>query len=570
MRARDATAGSHVAQRGTTAVAQRRRGEGGSKGALGGVVAIVVVAVGALGPGCRSGSGVSPLDAGAPCLAATKCDGTAVRVCRNGRAAEVIQECAPEAACSLGRCTTPACAEAEADLASVLGCTFYTFDLDNVDSDDLLGTSVLVTNPGQRLAHVVLERRAGGDWTVATTVEVAPMRSARIVLSDSHLEGGGLSVSGALRLTSDVAVSVAHVQSDGGDEHGASSSGATLLLPAHVLGRRYRAASYRQTSTPKIDVTLGARGGAGQIVIVGTADRTNVTVTASKEARFVAEPDGPSTGPGETRELVLDEGDVAQLYGVPGEDSLMGTEIKADHPVAVFSGNISTTYGSSATGINSPDLAHEQLVPVRSWGTSFVGPIVPPQPGVCDPVLAHGRSMLLVVADKEGTDVRVASIIDDVDNPLRQYALAPGERIEVQTPHAVVVTSSHPVQVMQGIDCEPTLSSAVPTAPLLKDFYFAVLPGFDTVIALVRRPGRAVFLDGARLEESLFEPVGGGFDVAHVPLEACPRAEGVCTHHVEGEFGLTMRGMDVLASWALTVPTWVPVPCGDPDLPDCL
>src|SRR5262249_52625574 len=146
--------------------------------------------------------GAVPLDGGAPCAQATKCDGTAVRACRNGRTAEIIQECAPEAACSLGRCTTPACAAAEGDAATVLGCTFYTFDLDNVDSDDPLGTSVLVTNPGQAVASVTLERRAGGAWTAATTVEVAPMRSARFVLADSHLEGGGLSVAGGRRVTS--------------------------------------------------------------------------------------------------------------------------------------------------------------------------------------------------------------------------------------------------------------------------------------------------------------------------------------------------------------------------------
>ena len=103
--------------------------------------------------------------------------------------------------------------------------------------------------------------------------------------------------------------------------------------------------------------------------------------------------------------------------------------------------------------------------------------------------------------------------------------------------------------------------------PLLTKLRFAVLPGFDTMIALVRRSGRPLFLDGAHLEESSFEPVGGGYDVGRLPIEACAASELVCTHLVEGQFGLTMRGMDVLAGWALTVPTWIP--CGDPDQPDC-
>ena len=52
---------------------------------------------------------------------------------------------------------------------------------------------------------------------------------------------------------------------------------------------------------------------------------------------------------------------------------------------------------STATGISSPDMAHEQLLPVAAWGTSYVAAQLTPQPGVCDPaVLARaprsGRS----------------------------------------------------------------------------------------------------------------------------------------------------------------------------------
>ena len=88
------------------------------------------------------------------------------------------------------------------------------------------------------------------------------------------------------------------------------------------------------------------------------------------------------------------------------------------------------------------------------------------------------------------------------------------------------------------------------------------------MIAIVRRPASRSIFDGARIEDSLFEPVGGGFDVARIPLGVCPSAEGVCTHHLEGQFGFTMRGMDVLASYALTAPTW---PCpADPTLTGCI
>jgi hypothetical protein len=121
---------------------------------------------------------------------------------------------------------------------------------------------------------------------------------------------------------------------------------------------------------------------------------------------------------------------------------------------------------------------------------------------------------------------------------------------------------------MQGMDCEPTLSSAVATGPMLTNYRFAVLPNFDTMVAIVRKAKRPIFVDGARLEESLFENVADGFDVAQVPVEPCSPSNVVCTHHIEGQFGLTLRAMDVVCSYALTAPTWVP--CTDPGVPGCL
>jgi hypothetical protein len=523
----------------------------------------------ALLAGCSSHGKPRVDAAAAACTTPSRCDGTAVRACRDGRPAEIIQECAPAGTCSVGRCTSVACARAEADPLSLLGCTFYTFDLDNVDVDDPLGASVLVTNPSQQVAHVALERRAGAAWEAAATTDVAPMRSARIALPEQHLEGGGIAVGAALRVSSDLPVMAAHVQSDGSGAAAVSSSGATMLLPAHVLGRRYRAISYKEDVTPRLQApsAKGSHGGAGQIVIVATADGTTVEVTPSKTATFeVPEADGGVDASTAPMSLVLDEGDYAQLYGTTDGANLSGTEIRADRPVAVFSGNVSTTYGVMTTGISSPDLTHEQLLPARSWGRNFVGVVLPPQPGVCDPLLTPvGSSKLSLVADRDDTNVMIRYPSAPV---VRKNQLAAGAWVEDTTPTNFILSASGPVEVMQGMDCEPTMSSAIPTERLHKDLYFAVLPGFDTMIALVRRAGKATYLDGALIEDSLFEPVGGGFDVVHLPLEACPASASVCTHHVQGEFGLTMRGMDVQAAWSLTIPTWLS--CGDPDEPDCL
>ena len=82
----------------------------------------------------------------------------------------------------------------------------------------------------------------------------------------------------------------------------------------------------------------------------------------------------------------------------------------------------------------------------------------------------------------------------------------------------------------------------------------------------MRRTGQPVYLDGRVLDG--FSTIAVGFDVARVHLDPCTRAEGVCTHRLQGQFGFTMRGMDVLCSYALTAPTWVP--CSDVELTGCL
>jgi hypothetical protein len=577
MSTRDATAGAHVAQRGTPAVAQRSRARRARVAQLGreraGLALALAVAGAALAACQKSPDFVDAgqeRDALVPCTGATTCDGTAVRACRMGQTGEVIEECGPDGACSLGRCTTPPCAKAEEDRAAIVGCAFYTFDLDNVVSDEDIPTSVIVTNPGQVPATVTLERREGGAsapgfaWTGMSTALVPPMRSARFSLADSHFEGGGLAPRTAFRVTSDMPVSAAHIQSDDSTAGGSSSSGGTLLLPAHVLGTRYRAITYSQVATPELVATMGARGGAGQVVIVGAADGTQVTITPSMTSQLEPGAGVPPPGPDGKLHVTLDDGDLFTLFSDRDGADLTGSEISADHPIAVFSGNISTTYGITATGVSSPDLAHEQLLPVGVWATSFVAAHLPPQLNVCDSLFATpGSSMWTIVADRPGTQVHFSSPPGATPPPDR--LIGAGEGFHFAAAGSFVVTASSPIQIMQGLDCEPSMSSAVPTATFLSDYTFGVLPGFDTWISIVRAKGDAVFLDSEPVAVTP-EPANDDFEVLGVQLKPCSTTDVVCTHHLEGKFGLTMRGMDVLASWALTVPTW----CIDSPTTNCI
>ena len=110
--------------------------------------------------------------------------------------------------------------------------------------------------------------------------------------------------------------------------------------------------------------------------------------------------------------------------------------------MAVFSGNISTTYGYVATGVSSPDLAHEQLLPVTSWGVSYVAAELPPQAGVCDPLLdPPGSSIWTILADRDDTEVHFASFPSGGDAP-PDRVLAAGESFHVVLPESFAVTAS--------------------------------------------------------------------------------------------------------------------------------
>jgi hypothetical protein len=94
-----------------------------------------------------------------------------------------------------------------------------------------------------------------------------------------------------------------------------------------------------------------------------------------------------------------------------------------------------------------------------------------------------------------------------------------------------------------------------------------VLPSFDQMIAVTRLIGDPLKLDGKPLDRSLFTRANSTFEVARITLDPCPASEEACVHRLEGHFGMTMRGMDVVASYALTAPAWSG--CVDPLDPFC-
>jgi hypothetical protein len=499
------------------------------------------------------------------CTGNTVCVGVLVKACKDKVVGDMLFDCSSEGACSGGRCMSAACADAERNRTSFSGCLFYTVQADNVASDAAAATSFVVTNPHVEAATVTLQQPlGGGEWSAPAPITVPAGKAARLSVAGLQATVAGANPRSGLRLTSDRPVTVAQIESDDSD-HNAQSSGGTMLLPAHVLGTHYFAMTYPQVQTPALASTAGMPTGAGRLLVVGTQENTNFTVKLSPNASAIVMEGTVPLMRGVEQDFTLGDGDVVQIWSANDGDDLSGSEINADKPVAVFSGNITTTYGRTADGIHTPDMAHEQMPPVFAWSFKYVAAGLPPQASTCDPLLGAGLSLWRFIASGPRTHIDIENAAGPI---VMDASLDPGYVLEVPLKGDFVATATgSPILVTQGIDCEPSLSLAISADKLLTDLQFAVLPWFDQTIAVARLVGDTVMLDGKMIDRALFSRAGGGFEVARITLDPCPPSEQACVHRLQGRFGMTMRGMDVVTSYALTAPAWAG--CVDSLDPSC-
>ncbi len=533
-----------------------QRGDRSTHIALGLAAAWTLVAAGCASPSVQGGI---HRDGGGPETAAVSCAQSCIDVGER---------------CSYGRCTSMACAAAELATNSIVGCLFYTLQPDNVTADEAAATTFLVTTQGADPANVELQQLLPADGGVAWTAMQRGQvpgggASLRLSITALQVNGVGTTSAAALRLSSDRPVTVVEIESDD-VQLPATSSGGSMILPLQALSSSslsgYRVVTYPQQTSPDVAQTVGSRGGAARVIVVGTQPNTYVTFTPVSPV--TADPIGytPGLDAGASYTVILGDGDVFQLYsGAEGED-LTGALVTATAPVAVFSGNISTSYGSQVTGINSADMAHEQMPPVAAWSNSYVAASLTPQASIgCASFFGvDGASIWRVLAGLDGTKVTVSGPAADL--PIIK-TLDAGEAWSIVRAGSFVVTATNPVLVTQGIDCEPSLSVAIAVGAtsIYQDLLFAVPPGFDLLLGVVRQAGSMIALDDVLIDDAQFTAVSPMYHAAAVPLPACAPTDGsgVCTHHLTaltGGFGMSLRGMDVRSSYVLSAPLLVRCP----------
>jgi hypothetical protein len=484
-------------------------------------------------------------DGGPPVSCTTEgvfCEGTRLRDCKAG-VLETIDCAASGRLCSRNRCASPACTQLEKKGSGAKGCLFYAAGLSNLVADAGETHSLLVTNAGELPAQVEIQEMSSAtrSWSRLAGQTIGNGSSHRFRAPFPGLALDDKNPRLAVRIDSDQPITVVQIESDDADEAATNSAG-TMLLPVNSLGLAHVLMTYPQHETSAV-AEVGGGEGPGRVVVIGTERSTKVSFT----------PAGLAV-PAEVVEI--DEGDVIQFWSDADGEDLSGSKVDGTKPIAVLSGNLTTTYARDIGDVvSSPDMALEQMVPVTYWSRSYVAAALPPQASTCDGLLGiPGASLWRVTAAYAETSVE----FDGPDGAVLPGGFtldAGGTREFIVQDASFTIRANEPIMVTQGMDCEPSLSLAVPVDEMLTDLSFPVLPNFAQLIAVVReRGGPPVTIDSNAIDN--FEPAGRDYEVAQVPIAPCPADAGVCTHRLMGVFGMTLRGMDIVCSYALTVPTW--------------
>ena len=508
--------------------------------------------------------------------AGTICQDRAVYSCPDGGVGDFLRFCDTE--CSPGgasECVPQNCENA-ARLDPSSGCKFYGLRPDNIDSDVDTEMMLLLSSASESTADVLVEARtADGSWTpILDGVRVPPNTGVRVPLSlPPAVRNAGVTAAGGFRVISNQPIRIVQLLSDDVN-HGSHSSAGTALLPFQSLGMSYLAVTYPQTPSDNVLKTPGALGGAAAIAVVAASPNVNVRITPSADA--VVDRDGKRLRAHEMSAPVnMAEGDVLQIFSAVDGGDLTGTRIDADGngAIAVFSGNVYSTYGARVTGFNGGDLMFEQLPPVSSWGSAYVGAAWSGQTN-CDSFWGEQTSHWTVVAAQDGTAVHLVLPAGfGVDGSPKQFSLNQGESrsfsVRPDTASSTPPTPGRPdviveatyteakILLAQWLDCEPALAWGINSRMGHGTMNFVLPPGFDHELIVVRKQNTSVSLNGQSDLGAPYAPLGD-FEIARVPAsrwQPCDDSLDVCNHRLDGsDFSTSLRGMDVVCSYAVTPP----------------
>lgn len=516
------------------------------------------------------------------------CKGRDVYECTaQGTVGGKLKSCA--AACFEGACDDP-CSRAE-NSRSYIGCNYWpTVTPNGVTAD--FEFAVVVANPNEVPADITVASASNPSLKVA---EVKPQSIETIILPwvETLKTGETVIAKGSgYQLKSTLPVSVyqfsplGYVKNydckKGNDPLGADgkcfsyTNDASLLLPANAFGHEYRVIS-RATRAVRTSAGLIEQSSfsPGFFTVVATApgeSRVAVTFTGATSAGSGSVLRAYKKG--ETGYFTLQQWDVLQVLSqvpstcTPDSETktveggvtitrgycdlsstadLTGSLIKADQPVAVFSGHECAFVPFDKWAC---DHLEEQMIPLQSWGKRYIA----------THTASSGKDpgMYRIVSAADGNQLVFNP--SDVHQPVTVDA---GKYIEITTTKDFTVEGTEPLAVAQfmvgqnysnlnpgaGAPGDPAMSLAVPVEQYRKSYLF-LTPGtyeksYVNVIALrgEENTGTEIILDGKPVTG--FTRIGdSGYSVAKVAV-----AGGAHAISSEESFGISVYGVGSYTSY---------------------
>lgn len=211
-----------------------------------------------------------------------------------------------------------------------------------------------------------------------------------------------------------------------------------VILPTEGLGVDHRVMSFGSEN----DLNLNG----GVAAVVATENNTTLRITPT-----VATASGNS--PGFTYGITLNQGEVWQVVPQrPERTDMSGTQLQADHPIAVISGHRGTDI---VPGIGATNPLVETIPPIHQWGKEFYA-IPPPE---------RDTGYYKFVAAENGTVVQV--------NGNNVGTLNAGQSLQHREAGAATITASKPILVAEfavfqqsdvtGRNADPSMTLVQPT-----------------------------------------------------------------------------------------------------------
>ncbi|XP_057286893.1 IgGFc-binding protein-like [Pezoporus wallicus] len=303
------------------------------------------------------------------------------------------------------------------------------------------------------------------------------------------------------------------------------TTGATVVLPVEMLGRRYYAVTPEGTG----------RDGLKELVVV--AGRTSTTVTIKAKGRFYYR--GRNYSPGSILRVSLGPYHSFQLQS---RSDLSGTEVTSDHPVAVLSGHSCVKVHTGC------DHAVEQLLPVDGWGKVFV---IPPSPVQKDMDLAY-----VVAAERTSLSYSRGNAVATevlVAGQVRKVKVGPRSPLHLNASAGVQVVFFFTGSKKGSMKQDPFMVNIQPVPTYCKSYQVISMAGYENHIVLMApNMDTSTVTLNQRMERIIPWQSIPGTDFSWATITMTRAGEIQSVQHPRTPFGLLVFGFQNYAGYGFS------------------